>query len=274
MTKLDINREDLARWDTISCNMYVPFIRDGKVIEQFEGFDKLKDLDWDRYREQYGDILRLDRILEKEEDSVDNYKAVKQADVLMLFYLFSAEELKELFGHMSYDFDPAYIPLNISYYQSVTSHGSTLSKLVYSWVLARSHREKSWHDFNKALISDFEDIQGGTTSEGIHLGAMAGTVDLVQRCYTGLEFRDEELHFNPKLPEKINRITFRLRYRNHDLEIDLTKKNLRLKSRGGWDHTVVVVRERRYTLKKGQERNFRYTSKKRKTRKKHGVNTA
>jgi trehalose/maltose hydrolase-like predicted phosphorylase len=43
--------------------------------------------------------------------------------------------------------------------------------------------------FQQALKSDVSDIQGGTTSEGIHLAATAGTVDLMQRCFTGLETR-------------------------------------------------------------------------------------
>ncbi len=46
---------------------------------------------------KYGDIHRLDRILDAEGDDVNRYKASKQADVLMLFYLFSSEELLELF---------------------------------------------------------------------------------------------------------------------------------------------------------------------------------
>ena len=33
--------------------------------------------------------------------------------------------------------------------------------------------------FAEALQSDVSDIQQGTTAEGVHLGAMAGTVDLV-----------------------------------------------------------------------------------------------
>ena len=41
---------------------------------------------------------------------------------------------------------------------------------------------------------DVGDIQGGTTKEGIHLGAMAGTVDLVQRGQTGLQIRHDMLH--------------------------------------------------------------------------------
>jgi alpha,alpha-trehalase len=227
--------------------------------------NQLKDLDWEKYHKEHGDVLRLDRILENEGDAVDHYKAVKQADVLMLFYLFSAQELQELFAHMGYTFDPKSIPLNINYYQEVTAHGSTLSKLVYSWVLARSRREKSWNDFSKALVSDFEDIQGGTTSEGIHLGAMAGTVDLIQRCYTGIEFRDDALRFNPKLPKKIKKIEFRLHYRKQYIDIALTPDNLRLSVFGGWNNgTNIIINNKKYKLKRGEVKNFKLSDKKKK----------
>ena len=46
---------------------------------------------------RYGNIQRLELILEAENDSANRYKLSKQADVLMLFYLFSSEELGELF---------------------------------------------------------------------------------------------------------------------------------------------------------------------------------
>jgi alpha,alpha-trehalase len=47
--------------------------------------------------------------------------------------------------------------------------------------------------FQEALLSDVVDIQGGTTPEGVHLGLMAGTVDVRQRCDTGLELRGDVL---------------------------------------------------------------------------------
>lgn len=255
MEQLEFDREETNRWDKISRNMFIPFTEEGKVIEQYEGFDKLKNLDWEKYRKDYGEILRLDRILEKEGDDINNYKAVKQADVLMLFYLFSAEELSQLFEHMGYNFDPGeQIPLNISYYQKITAHGSTLSKLVNSWVYARSRRDESWHDFKRALVSDFKDVQGGTTPEGIHLGAMAGTIDLVQRCYTGLEFKPDALHFNPQLPANVSQIKFRLRYMKHWLDVNFTGNKLNLKSMGRWDNEIkVVVKGQEYFLKKGEE---------------------
>src|SRR5690606_32161098 len=108
------------------------------------------------------------------------------------------------------------------YYEQRTSHGSTLSKIVHAWVLARSDRKKSWVNFEMALMSDLEDIQGGTTAEGIHLGAMAGTVDLVQRAYTGLEIRDDVLWLNPVLPEEMPCLNLQLRYRGHWIELNLT----------------------------------------------------
>src|SRR5690606_37372625 len=136
---------------------------------------------------RYGNIQRLELILEAEGDSANRYKVSKQADVLMLFYLFSSDELRELFRHLGYPFEYETIPRNVAYYDARSTHGSTLSRVVHAWVLARSNRPKAMRYYAEALQSDVSDIQGGTTAEGIHLGAMAGTVDLVQRVSTGIE---------------------------------------------------------------------------------------
>jgi len=126
--------------------------------------------------------------------------------------------------------------------------------LVTSWVTARSNRDISWKSFEKALISDFKDIQGGTTPEGIHLGAMAGTVDLIRRCYTGLELRSGVLWFKPHLPPKLGRISFKLRYHSHWLSLDLSRKQFRLKSEGGWaDRIRVNIDGKEYELKTKEE---------------------
>ncbi|MEX0773346.1 MAG: glycosyl hydrolase family 65 protein [Balneolales bacterium] len=258
--RLGISKADLEHWDDISRNMYVPFSAGGRLITQFEGYENLEELDWERYQQQYGDILRLDGIMEKEGDEVNRYKAAKQADVLMLFYLFSAEELIELFNTAGYPFDPKCIPVNIEYYQRRTSHGSTLSKVVHSWVMARCHREKSWHNFQKALISDFKDIQGGTTPEGIHLGAMAGSVDLIQRCYTGLEMRKSALWFNPQLPGDLTHIGYPLYYRGHWIRLHLTQTQLKLTCYSGWSNEPidVVVKNQVYQIKPDEEKIFEY----------------
>ena len=149
----------------------VPRRRDHQPVRRLR---KLAELDWEDYRTRYGNIQRLDLILEAENDSANRYKLSKQADVLMLFYLFSAEELRELFERLGYPFEYETIPKNVAYYAARSSHGSTLSRVVYAWVLARSDRPRSMNFFAEALQSDVSDIQQGTTAEGVHLGAMAG----------------------------------------------------------------------------------------------------
>jgi trehalose/maltose hydrolase-like predicted phosphorylase len=62
-----------------------------------------------------------------------------------------------------------------------------------------------------------EDIQGGTTREGIHMGVMAGTLDLMQRAYLGTEIRDNVLHFEPRLPGPIEELSFAVQFRRTPL---------------------------------------------------------
>jgi trehalose/maltose hydrolase-like predicted phosphorylase len=212
--------------------MYVPFHDDG-VISQFEGYDTLRELDWEDYGARYGNIQRLDLILEAENDSANRYKLSKQADVLMLFYLFSAEELRELFERLGYPFEYETIPRNIAYYAGRASHGSTLSRVVYAWVLARSDRPRAMDFFAEALQSDVSDVQQGTTAEGVHLGAMAGTVDLVQRVSTGIEVRGDALRLTPELPKEMERLDMRIRYRGHSLDLQLTRDSLTVRGRDG-----------------------------------------
>lgn len=100
--------------------------------------------------ERHGNIQRLDRILEADNDSVNRYKASKQADVLMLFYLLSADELRELFARWA-TASPRADLLTVDYYLHRTSHGSTLSGVVHAWVLARGDRERAMRYFQQVL---------------------------------------------------------------------------------------------------------------------------
>ncbi|ANS70133.1 hypothetical protein SLINC_7909 [Streptomyces lincolnensis] len=204
---------ELELWEDVSRTLHVPFHND--VISQFEGYGDLAELDWDGYRKRYGDIRRLDRILEAEGDTVNRYQASKQADVLMLGYLFSPAELQGLFGRLGLRLDEGTWRRTVDHYLHRTSHGSTLSGLVHGWVLARARRAEAWKYCQEALQGDIADLQGGTTGEGIHLGAMAGTLDLVQRGLTGLETRGGALWLDPVPLPELSSYGFALRYHGH-----------------------------------------------------------
>lgn len=151
----------------------------------------------------------------------------------MLFYMFSAEELGELFERIDYPFEYETIPRNVSHYVDRSSQGSTLSRVVNGWVLARSDRQRAMDFFAHALQSDVTDIQQGTTAKGVHLGAMAGSVDLIQRVSTGIEAKDDILHFAPELPLEMKRLDLRICYRGHSIDLRLTRDSLTVRGRDG-----------------------------------------
>jgi trehalose/maltose hydrolase-like predicted phosphorylase len=192
-----------------------------------------------------------------EGDSPNRYKIGKQADVLMLFYLFSTEALTDIFNRLGYRFTPDMIPANINYYAQRVTHGSTLSRIVHSWVLARLDRRSAWGFFCEGLRSDLGDVQKGTTAEGIHLGAMSGAVDIIQRCFTGIEMRDDILWFNPILPDELMALDFRIRYAGHWLLCSINHARLKIRFERSWVGPVRVgYRERVVTMRQGDVVEF------------------
>jgi trehalose/maltose hydrolase-like predicted phosphorylase/beta-phosphoglucomutase-like phosphatase (HAD superfamily) len=256
VAELSIRDDELERWRDITRKMKVVFHADG-VLSQFEGYEQLEEFDWQGYRERYGNIQRLDRLLEAEGDSANRYKVSKQADVLMLLFLLSRSELLELLAGLGYQVSEEQLSRTADYHLARTSHGSTLSGVVSAWVLARYQPEEAWRFLQQALQSDVADVQGGTTAEGIHLGAMAGTVDIVLRCLTGLRPRAEVLRFDPALPPQVKQVRFSVHYRGHRLDVTLTEDRLEVGSRPGRARPIkVLVGDQTAELGPGAEREF------------------
>src|SRR6202035_2458224 len=145
-----------------------------------------------------------------------------------LYFLFRQEELREIFGRLGYDYRAGTLTRNVEYYDRRTSHGSTLSFVTHAGVLAALDPESSWDRFLVALRSDADDIQGGTTKEGIHLGVMAGTLDVMQRYYAGTQIRDSVLYFDPRLPSGLGGLSFPMQFRETPVLVTLSRGRLTL----------------------------------------------
>ena len=223
---LHLDDHELARWRDISRRMTL--VVHHRILSQFEGYSSLEELDWDSYARRYGHVDRLDRILKAEGTSPDRFKVSKQADVVMLLYLFGPEELKRLFAGLGYPITDQDIRRNVEYYQVRTSHGSTLSRVVFTSAVHRQDTDAGCRLFLSALRSDLYDIQGGTTGEGVHLGAMAGTVDIVLRHYAGLELFCDRVSINPDMPMRLRRLGFRFQHRGRWFDVVLTRDRLRV----------------------------------------------
>lgn len=223
--KIHLTDHELQQWQEITKAMKIPF-HDDVIISQFEGYEDLPEFDWDFYVKKYGNIERLDRILKAENDSPDNYKVSKQADVLMLFYLLSVEELQTLFAKLGYTFNRDILIKNINYYLRRTSHGSTLSKVVLASLNQYVEEDHATKFYQDVLNSDIMDLQGGTTSEGVHLGAMASCININLFRFAGVQVKDNKLSFKPKLPARVSQLHFNIQFQQHWFDAKVTRNNI------------------------------------------------
>jgi len=230
--RLAISPDEVETWDRLSRRLAVCFHDDG-VISQFDGYDRLAELDWDRYRTTYGNIGRLDLILEAEGDSTNRYKLAKQADVLMLLYVLGPDQLLAQLDRLGYTTTLDALRRTVDFYLARTAHGSTLSRVVHASVLARLDPAQAWELFRDALVADLDDTQGGTTAEGVHLGAMAGTIDIVTRAFAGIALDTDRIAFTPQLPDGLRHVGFQIHHRGHLVLVSLTHARLRLTAAPG-----------------------------------------
>jgi HAD superfamily hydrolase (TIGR01509 family) len=247
---------EIAHWEHVSRRMFVPF-HGGGIVSQFAGYSRLQEFDWDGYRNTYGNIERLDLILEAEGDSPNRYRLAKQADVLMLLYLLGDDHLIAQMARLGYTVLPADIARTVDYYLARTVHGSTLSRVAHASVLAAADPERAWATFREALDADLDDTQGGTTRTGVHLGAMAGSIDVVQRSFAGLRMRQDALVFSPRMPAELRHVSFQVRYRDQLLDISLGHAALRVTAAPGEAAPVTIrVGDRTAHIAVGQSVRF------------------
>jgi len=255
--RIGIGQDEFMQWREIMSKMNVLIDKNG-ILEQFDGYMGLKELDWEHYQLKYGNIHRMDRILKAENDSPDHYKVAKQADVLMTFYTLSQKEVCELLEKLGYSIPDSarFVRDNYLYYEPRTSHGSTLSKVVHSIISGylQDGHETAWNWFIEALKSDINDTQGGTTQEGIHCGVMAGTIDTVTRYFAGIAFHKEMLNINPNLPSHWRSIETNLCFQKNWYRVVLTPSSITVTlTESDADEKPALIGGRSVTLKKGKE---------------------
>jgi trehalose/maltose hydrolase-like predicted phosphorylase len=230
LSKINLNDTEIEHWQEIRKKLRVVINTEG-IISQYDGYFDLKELDWDYYRQKYGNIHRMDRLLKAEGKSADDYKVAKQADTLMIFYNLKKEEVDTLLADMGYHLPEDYLEKNLRYYLARTSHGSTLSRVVHAQLANMAGDENlSWKLYYDALESDFNDIQGGTTGEGIHAGVMAGTLMIALTNFAGIDLRGEKLSVNPKMPARWKGLNSMLHFKQTAWQIEIINNHISVKA--------------------------------------------
>ncbi|WP_406513129.1 helix-turn-helix domain-containing protein [Streptomyces sp. NBC_00161] len=187
------------------------------------------------------------------------HRVAGRSTALMLGYLFRPAELEQMFLRLGHRLDDGLWRRTVDYYLRRTCHGSTLSSLVHGWILAREQGPDAWRYCQEALLSDITDVQGGTTGEGIHLGAMGGTLDLVERGIVGLEPHGDGLHIDLVPLSEVPGSSFAISYLGHrDIRIRFRPGRLGISVPSSLLGPVPLVLpgDRQERIAAGQERWF------------------
>ncbi len=86
---------------------------------------------------------------------------------------------------------------------------------------------------------------------------MAGTVDIVLRCLTGMRALGPTLRFDPALPPEVKQLRFSVHYRGQRVDVELAEDRIRLSVRpGGTTPVNLLVHGQAVELAPGQEREL------------------
>lgn len=149
-------------------------------------------------------------------------KALKQADTLLLFYLFENQwSVEELRAHLDY-----YLPL--------TTHDSSLSYVVHSILLAHTHEVDDAYEYLlHACAIDMED----GAAEGIHIANAGGLWQAIVYGFAGMKswMWEDSMLFEPKLPKHWTKLSFQVSRFGSIYTIEISQKQVCIREKGS-DH--------------------------------------
>jgi trehalose/maltose hydrolase-like predicted phosphorylase len=237
---LRLGADEMAHWDLLSRRLLVAFHGDG-IISQFQGYGELQPLDLEAFKHAHPGE-RVDLALQAEGKDANDYQITKQADFLVLPYLLPGRQLADTLARLGYAVPDYQLLRTARYYLARTSNDSSLSRIVCAGALARLDPAASWGLYHDALRLDLDPKDRGA-AEGVHLGAMAATLDVMQRLYLGLDVDARGLALSPAPPPGLCPVRMGLHYRGGAFELAWTGSALRLASDAANLGEVTVVRD-------------------------------
>jgi beta-phosphoglucomutase family hydrolase len=204
---LAVGPEELGAWEEVVRELYLPQPGTDGVIEQFEGY-------FDRREYRLGETERLRPPLARlfEAEAINASQLIKQADVLMLPFVFPEAFSREV------------LAANYRYYEPRTDHGSSLSPSVHAALAARlGLHDDARRYWSQSLWLDLSNTMGNG-SLGVHAACMGGTWQALVFGFLGVRFTEDgpmvDADAGQRLPEEWGEVTLKLVYRGREYPIE------------------------------------------------------
>jgi maltose phosphorylase len=223
MSKVNLNDTELQSWKNTADNMYFPFSEEHGVFLQQDGFlDKelVKVSDLDKSQRPINQKWSWDRILRS--------PYIKQADTLQGFYFFEDDFTKE---QLERHFD---------FYEPFTVHESSLSPCVHSIQAAALGRmDQAYQFYLRTSRLDLDDYNK-EVHEGLHITSMAGTWMSIVEGFGGMRVKNNQLHFEPRIPEQWKGYSFKVNFRNAIVKIEVNHQETKVSVEGNQEVEVII----------------------------------
>ena len=223
MNKVKLSQAEISEMKKVADNMYFPYSEEHGVYLQQDGFlDKelITVADLDKSQRPINQKWSWDRILRS--------PYIKQADTLQGFYFFEDHFTKE---QLEKHFD---------FYEPFTVHESSLSPCVHSIQAAVLGRmEQAYTFYLRTSRLDLDDYNK-EVEEGLHITSMAGTWMSIVEGFGGMRVRNNQLHFEPKIPAQWKGYSFKVNFRNTIVKVEVKQEGTNVSIEGNSDVDVFV----------------------------------
>jgi beta-phosphoglucomutase len=204
--KLNLTTKSLHLWADVQERLFVNQDAETGLIEQFDGFFQLEDINFADYEPRHKSLQGLLGI-----EATSQKQILKQPDVLMLLYLL----------RQRYDYKT--LESNWEYYNQRTDHtyGSSLGPAIHAILACDLNQPtEAYTHFLRSALVDLEDVRLNA-AEGIHGASAGGVWQAVVFGFGGIRITEFGPVACPKLPPNWTRLKFRLQWHNEWYDFDL-----------------------------------------------------
>ena len=223
LNKVKLSATEISEMKKVADNMYFPYSEEHDVYLQQDGFldkESITVANLDKSQRPINQKWSWDRILRS--------PYIKQADTLQGFYFFEDHFTKE---QLQKHFD---------FYEPFTVHESSLSPCVHSIQAAVLGRmEQAYTFYLRTSRLDLDDYNK-EVHEGLHITSMAGTWMSIVEGFGGMRVKNNQLHFEPKIPKEWNAYSFKVNFRNAIVKVEVNHQETKVSVEGNQEIDVVV----------------------------------
>ncbi|AFY77338.1 beta-phosphoglucomutase [Pleurocapsa sp. PCC 7327] len=219
--KLGLTAKLRDRWEDMAANLWIPYDPTTGLIEQYEGFFNLEDIDLAHYEPRTRSMQEILGI-----EGANKRQVLKQPDVLMLLYLMRQSE--------EFPYNKEILQKNWDYYAPRTdiTYGSSLGPAIHG-ILASDlgQSDEAYKLFLQAAMVDLEDVRGNA-ADGIHAASAGGVWQAVVFGFGGFKLTQEGPVATPHLPSHWQRLKFKIHWRSTWYDFDLRAEASEQKAEG------------------------------------------